>query len=256
MCPNRRIAYRTEAGQPPYFLGTFSDYLYLPAGHPIFKVPDELADDEVVSLNCAMATVFQGLVSAGLRQGHTVVIFGAGGLGLYTAAFAAGFGARHVICIDSQRARLELARSLGATATIDLSDVNAADARVQRILDLTNGRGADIVMDAAGAGNIVQEGVTMLRPLGSFVEVGNIARGRMEQISPTALIAGKRIIGSAGARPDLIPRILDFLVTFHDRLPVRKVISHHFSLDEINRAFVESEWSGRATPVVRSAIVP
>jgi 5-exo-hydroxycamphor dehydrogenase len=256
MCPNRQIAYRPEGGQPPYFLGTFSDYLYLPPRHPIFKIPDELLDEEVVSLNCAMATVFQGLVSAGTRQGHSVVIVGAGGLGLYSTAFAAGFGARHVITVDGQQPRLDLARELGATATLDINELRTTPERVERVLELTQGRGADVVLDAAGAGNLIQEGITMLKPLGTFVEVGSIGRGRLESIAPTSLLAGKRIIGSAGGRPDLVPRILDFLLTFRSRYPIQKVISHTFALADIDAAFAQSEWQGQATPVIRSAIHP
>jgi threonine dehydrogenase-like Zn-dependent dehydrogenase len=256
MCIRRRIAYREAAGEAPYFLGTFADYLYLPPRQPIFKVPDVLRDEEIASLNCAMATVFQGLTSAGLRKGHSVVILGAGGLGLYATAFADGIGARDVIVVDRQPARLSLACELGATHTVDLTELPTPAARLDRILEITRGRGVDIVLDAAGAGDVVQEGVRMLLPGGTFIEVGNIARGRVESWQPVSVLNAKRIIGSAGCRPDLIPRILDFLVSNGGRRPIHKVISHSFSLADIDRAFQASEWRAGAIEVIRSVVVP
>jgi len=71
LCSNRspRIV-----GQFPYFVGTFGDYYYTPPGHPLFKVPDELDDDVLGPVNCAMGTVTQGLMVAGVQEGQYVVI--------------------------------------------------------------------------------------------------------------------------------------------------------------------------------------
>ena len=79
LCVNR--PYPT-AGVYPYFTGTYADYLYLPPGHPIFTVPDSIPSEVLAPVNCATGTVTQGLISAGAHQGQSVVIQGAGGLGL------------------------------------------------------------------------------------------------------------------------------------------------------------------------------
>lgn len=79
-----------------------------------------------------MGTVFQGLLAAGVRQGHRAVVLGAGGLGLYGVAFARGLGDSQVICIDGQRARLGLASELGANATIDINSSSVRRVRAPR----------------------------------------------------------------------------------------------------------------------------
>jgi threonine dehydrogenase-like Zn-dependent dehydrogenase len=256
LCQKRQVAYRMSGAEPPHFFGTMGDYFYLPDGHPIFKIPDELHDDEVVALNCAMGTVYQGLTSAGMRQGDNVVIFGTGGLGLYATAFAVGMGANEVVAVDAQSARLTLARELGATATIDIRDLTTSQARVERVMDLTRGLGADVVLELAGYGELVPEGISMLGPWGTFVEIGNIVVGRSTTFEPRLLLGGRRMIGSSMYRPAYVPRMLDFIRTHRQRLPFRKVISHRFALDDIDRAFASSEWDGQSIPVIRSCIVP
>ena len=135
-----------EGGQHPYFVNTLADYIYLPPLHPIFRVPDELPDEMVVALNCALGTVFQGLKSAGVQQGHTVVLQGVGGLGLYSVALAKDVGAGRIIGIDGKEARLNLARELGADDTININELKSPEERIERVMEITNGRGADIVM--------------------------------------------------------------------------------------------------------------
>jgi threonine dehydrogenase-like Zn-dependent dehydrogenase len=256
LCAEWRVTYRAAAGEHPYFVNTFSDYVYLPPRHPIFKVPDELTDEEVVSLNCAMGTVFQGLRLAEARQGQTIVVQGAGGLGLYATAFAKDMGAARVIVIDGQEARLQLARELGASDTIDIRELRTPEERVQHIMHLTDRRGADIVVELVGLGELLQEGVSMLAAGGTFVEIGNIMKGRMATMEPLSLLQSKRIVGSNMYRPSLLPTILDFIVRNRRAMPLQKVISHRFTLAELNEAFAYSEWSGRKTEVIRSAIVP
>ena len=256
LCSQMRLSYRAAGGEHPYFVNTYADFIYLPPQHPVFKVPDELTDDEVVSLNCAMGTVLQGLMLAGSGQGKTVVIQGAGGLGLYAAAFAKDMGAECVIAVDGQKARLDLARELGADETIDINELDTPEARIAQVNALTRNRGADIVVELVGLGELMPEGIDMLGSGGTFVEIGNLMRGRTATIEPALLLRSKRIIGSIMYRPALIPGILDFLVRNHHSLPLDKVISHKFPLSEINNAFMEAEWSGRETPVIRGAIVP
>jgi D-arabinose 1-dehydrogenase-like Zn-dependent alcohol dehydrogenase len=256
ICAKRQVAFKLRGDEPPYFFGTFGDFFYLPPNHPVFKIPDDVADEEVVSVNCAMGTVFQGLVDAGIRQGHNVVVLGAGGLGLYATAFAVGMGAQEVIAVDGQQARLDMARRLGATATININDLKTVEQRVARVKDATRAHGADIVLELAGYGELVPEGLAMLAPQGTFVEIGNIVTGRDAHFHPRLLGGSKHMTFSSMYRPANVPRMLDFIQKNHDRLPIKNVISHKYALKDIDAAFAASEWAGGSTPVVRSAIVP
>src|SRR5256712_4690997 len=192
-CVNR--TYPT-AGRYPYFTGTYADYLYLPPRHPFFRVPDELPDELLGPVNCAMGTVTTGLLRAGAGEGDTVVIMGAGGPGVPPTAMAKDMGAHQVIVLDRLDNRLRLAEEFGADATINVEEYATPVARVQRIRELTHGRGANIVMELVGRAELLAEGIDMLSNGGSFVESGGILRGRGGAIDPSQLLAGKRVLGS------------------------------------------------------------
>ena len=81
-CANR--AGQRDAGVYPYFVGTYGDYYYIGPTQPVFSVPDELPDQVLGFVNCAMGTVTEGLMRAGAKEGDYVVIQGAGGLELST----------------------------------------------------------------------------------------------------------------------------------------------------------------------------
>ncbi|MDE3074771.1 MAG: hypothetical protein KGJ86_05030, partial [Chloroflexota bacterium] len=100
------------------------------------------------------------------------------------------------------------------------------------------------------------EGISMLAPKGTFVEIGNIVPGRPTTFEPLILAGSKRMMGSVMYRPAYVPRMLDFIAKNRKQIPLRKVISHRFALNDIDQAFASSEWSGQAIPVVRSCIVP
>jgi len=245
------------AGTFPYFVGMFADYYYVPAGVPVFKVPDGLSDEAVAPVNCATGTVTQGLLSAGLGEGQSVVIQGAGGLGLLGAAMAKDMGADRVIVFDRLEKRLALAREFGADFVVNV-DEHTAEERVELVRELTRGRGADIVLELVGIADLLIEGVAMLRNGGTFVEIGTAFPGQTVDFDPASLVvSGKRIIGSPMYKPLVLGRILDFLDRNKDTRPFDRLISHHFDLADINNAFAQSEWQqAEETPVVRAVLVP
>src|SRR2546427_8993746 len=126
----------------PHFHGAFAEYYYLRPGGSLFKVPDEPADELVSPVNCALSQVIYGLHQAGLRFGGSVVIQGAGGLGIQAAAVAKDMGATTVIVVDQITGRLELARAFGADHTINLKEVAERKDRVALVRKWTGGGGA------------------------------------------------------------------------------------------------------------------
>ena len=94
-CPNRyQFKAHVRADDPPHFLGTYAEYMLLHPGQWVFKVPDGIPDDLLAPVNCALSQVIYGLHRIGIWLGDTVVVQGAGGLGLYTAAVCTGYGRR------------------------------------------------------------------------------------------------------------------------------------------------------------------
>ena len=254
LCPNRGAR---PVGQFPYFVGTYADYYYVTPRQPVFRVPDELSDEVLGPVNCAMGTVTQGLNVAGTREKHYVVIQGTGGLGLAAIAMAKDMGADRVIVLDRLENRLRLAEEFGADHTINIEEFNTPETRVARVRELTRGRGADVGVELVGHASLLSEGIEMLTNGGTFVEIGLYFGGQTIPFDPSVLVTtGKRIVGSIMYRPVLMSTILDFLVRNRNKLPFEKMISHKFKLEDVNDAFQQAEWDQRQTQVTRAVLVP
>ena len=256
-CP-AKIERPRGPGEFPHFNGAFAEYYYLRPGGHLFKVPDELPDTLVSPVNCALSQVIYGLHQAGLRFGGSVVIQGAGGLGIQATAVAKDMGAATVIVVDQIPGRLELARAFGADHTINLKEVPERKDRLALVRGWTGGAGADVACDFVGFPQVIPEGLDMLRAGGTYLEIGTISRGAKIELEPAQLVWGaKRIVGVIMYDPWVIPRALDFLVRNRTRWPFARLVSHTYPLDQINTAFADSEWHGReTTTITRAALQP
>src|SRR5262249_18366556 len=106
----------------------------------------------------------RGARVADFKAGQTVVVQGAGGLGVYACAVAREMGASRVIVIDGIDERLELARDFGADTFVDLREFTTPDARVKRVGELTDNWGGDVVLELVGHPGVVDDGVRMTAP--------------------------------------------------------------------------------------------
>ncbi len=236
----------------PYCDGGFAEYYFLPPGHFVYKVPDELSDETVAPVNCALAQVLSALNGAGLRTGDTVVVQGAGGLGVYAAAVADDLGAGKVISIDSQARRLGLAQRCGASHIVDINEVTSSEDRVQVVRDLTEGVGADVVVEVAGVQEAVPEGIEMVRPGGTYLEIGLVNSAVM---GPG--VTQRTVQFIQHYNPWVIPAALDFLVRTRERYDLTKLVSHTFPLERVSEAFDAAEWmGGRETEITRAIVTP
>jgi threonine dehydrogenase-like Zn-dependent dehydrogenase len=256
-CP-AKIERPLGPSQFPHFHGAFAEYYYLRPRGAIFVVPDALSDELVAPVNCALSQVIFGLEKAGLAFGTTVVIQGAGGLGIQAAAVAKDMGAATVIVVDQLPERLELARGFGADHTINVKEVTDRKERVSLVRSWTGGAGADVACDFVGFPEVIPEGIEMLRSGGTYLEIGTISRGAKVELEPSLLVWGsKKIVGVIQYDPGVIPRALDFLLRNRARWPFDRLISHTYPLDRINEAFAESEWHARdTTRITRAALAP
>jgi putative phosphonate catabolism associated alcohol dehydrogenase len=158
---------------PPYFVGTFGEYVYLKPGTGIFKLPAAMPDETAAPLMCAAATVAAGLDRAGVIPGETVVIQGAGMLGLYAAAFAKAMGAAQVIMVDVLDKRLDVAKRFGADYVIN-AEALGEGALVEAVREQTGGLGADLLIEVVGLAPVVETGVKMLRIGGRYLLHGAV----------------------------------------------------------------------------------
>ena len=252
-CPNRMHPRATSCDVWPHFKGTFGDYFYLWPNHTVFKVPDDLPDELVVGVNCAMAQVTAALDLAGVAVGENVVIQGAGGLGLYAIAVARERGAGRVIVVDGVAERLEVASMFGADEFVDLRELPESTQRIKRVKELTDGWGADVVLELAGFPAVTEEGVKMLGSGGRYVEVGNISPGLTYAADPALWVTQNiTVIGNNHYSRRHLRDAMDILRRTRHKYPFDKIVSHKFPLEEINEVF-EQQDKGHIT---RSSLVP
>jgi L-iditol 2-dehydrogenase len=256
-CPNR---YRTRntitADDAPHFLGAYAEYYVLKPGQWIFKVPDDLPDELVAPVNCALSQVVYGLNQIGIWLSDTVVIQGAGGLGIYACALAKDMGASRVIAIDAVPERLELAGRFGADETINLRELTTKEERVARVKELTKGVGADLTVEVVGVAGVVQEGLEMTRVGGRYLWMGNIVPGAKAEIVPhDAVRQPKTIKGVLAYDQWVIPRALDWVARAKERYPFDDLVGARFPLEQINQAFEQAEWAAGKGGVARTVIV-
>jgi threonine dehydrogenase-like Zn-dependent dehydrogenase len=255
-CPHRqRRSMKFNLDQYPYCDGGYAEYYYLPPGHYVFKVPDALPDEAIPPVNCALCQVLHGLEHADLRFGDTVVIQGAGGLGLYAAAVAAEKGAGRIIAIDRLAPRLAMARQCGATDVIDMTELPTPAARVERVKALTDGRGADVVVEVVGIAAATVEGLDMVRVNGTFVDIGNIVPQPVSFPATKVITQQIRWRGLMHYNPWIMPAALDFLVRTRDRYPLSRIVSHAFPLAQVNEAFAFAEWQGKDAGTAATRVI-
>lgn len=252
-CPRRLDNWWVSSEEWPHFQGAFGQYYYLRPNSTIFKVPDDLTDEMVAGINCALTQVIAGLEIAELKFGETVVIQGAGGLGVYACAVARESGAEKVIIIDGIDERLALAREFGADETIDLREYGESADRVKRVQELANNWGGDVVLELVGNPKVVDEGLRMTAPEGRYLEIGNINVGWKAEIDPSLLVFGNRkIVGISHYEAHHLETAIKFMQRTRTKYPYHKVLSHKFPLEQVNDAFAQQA-KGHIT---RGALVP
>jgi len=252
-CPMAPMGSTGPSEPPPHFLGAFAEYYYLRPNHTIFKVPDDVSDGVAASANCALSEVIYGFERVALKFGESVVIQGAGGLGIYATAVAKEMGAARVIVIDGISQRLELAKACGADELVDLREFKTPDERVLRVRELTGGWGAHVVAELVGFPRVVTEGLGMLGNGGRYLEIGNITAGMTYEADPSAVVMGnKSIVGVFLYEPHSLKKALEFLSSTKGKYPFEEIYSRSYPLSQINKAFEDQEKG----LVARAAIVP
>ena len=251
-CP-KALRHRHPPDVWPHFNGAYGQYFYLQPDHTVFKVPDSVSADLAAPANCALAQVIYALEQAAAGLDDHIVIQGAGGLGINAIAVAKQMGAARVIVIDGIDERLELAREFGADVIIDLREFPSPKDRIARVKQLTDGWGADIVVEVAGTPKAIPEGLAMLGSGGTYLEIGNINQELTCEIDPSVLVhGGKKLLGIMWYEAESLKKAIDLLATCQHKYPFHKVISHKYPLREVTAAFQEQD-TGH---VRRTALLP
>ncbi len=229
----------SKGGKPVYHfsaLGCFADYVVVP--QECCVAVDKVVSLEVAALvGCAVTTgVGAVLNTAVVEPGSSVVVFGAGGVGLNIIMAAKLAGASRIIAVDTNEAKGDLAKSFGATDVI----MNRPDTN-DSIRNLTGGRGADYVFEAVGLTALQEQSLDAVRPGGLVVYVGMSPMGSSTNL-PGAIIARQEktvtgsYYGSANTARDF-PKYIDLYR--QGLLDLERLISKRYSLDQINEAYAD-----------------
>ncbi|AHH99376.1 zinc-binding dehydrogenase [Kutzneria albida] len=237
-CADRGYGFRQRADQPPYATGGLSSYCYVTPGAAKLLLPKEISDTWAAMSGCAGKTVLRAIArSGGIRPGASVVIQGAGALGVFATAVARINGAGTVITVGGPGRRLAIAERFGASATVSV-DLLPAD-RLARVLELTEGRGADHVFDFAGGPGVGEEAVGYAAQRGTVAVVGST--GPRPSPVPLGSVMGKEltVVGSLNGDIGDYHRSVEFFRTFADRMPWQELFSEPVGLSGAS-ASVES----------------
>ncbi len=249
----------TEA---PHLFGGFSEYVYLKPGSWVFKVPEGL-DLEIAALADPMACATRtferayspGLPSAneGFGAGKSVVIQGLGTIGILAAAAAKTAGAYPVIGIEGVDLRIDMAKKFGCDEIINLNEYTTKEAREARVKELTNGLGADVVLEMAGIPAAFEESLMLVRPGGKIIEFGHFSDVGNASINAQHIVNKDVDISGVFAYPNSqIGIALNLLAATKDRFPYKDLITHRFPVEEAEKAIR----AGMDKTCVKSMIVP
>lgn len=233
-----RLSYEGQDVHQYSFLSTFANTAVVPKNSAV-KIDDSVPFDVAALIGCAVLTGYGAAVNrAKVTPGSTVLIFGAGGVGLSAVMGARVAGAAQIIVVDPVAHKREEAIGFGATHTL-----SSEDDIVERVGELTDGFGADFTIDGVGAPGILDTAFRATIKGGTIVCVGVPAPDARPSVAGPDLVRHEKVItgslyGSTLPQRD-IPIIADLYA--QGRLPLDRLITQRYELDQINDAFDDLE---------------
>src|SRR3954447_6703850 len=211
--------------------GLQAEYARVPfADTSVYKVPDELSDEQVLFLADILPTAYEvGILNGRVGPGDTVAIVGAGPIGLATVLTAKLYTPGRIIAIDIADSRLEKARELGADVTINSGDEDA----FERVMELTGGLGADVAIEAVGVPETFELCTDLIRPGGRVANVG--VHGHSATLHLEKLWIRDILITTGLVDTTTTPKLLRLIEA--GRLDPTPFATHRFALADAEEAY-------------------
>jgi threonine dehydrogenase-like Zn-dependent dehydrogenase len=226
-----------SCADPPHLFGGWSEYLYLRPGTAVFRVPDALPDDvavltEIFAVTHSLERAARLPRPNGFRPGDSVVIIGAGALGLAHAIKASLMGAGQTLVIDPSIRRRELASKLADAVALEPGELAVAEVR-----ERCAGEGADVVVNATGFPGSFAPAMAMVRDGGTIIEVGAFVDMGEEAFNP-ASVCGRSlcVLGVGGEDLTCYEGTLALLARHNGSIPFAEMVSHRFGVSDAPRA--------------------
>ncbi|MDQ1586751.1 MAG: L-iditol 2-dehydrogenase [Actinomycetota bacterium] len=230
ICPNQTsVGYHYEGG--------FAEFLVVPeqvlAVDGLNRIPDGVGYDEA-SVAEPLACVLNGQELAGVGDGDTVVVVGAGPIGCLHVRLARARGATQVFLVELNRSRLDLSAAVvSPDAAICGAEVDAVD----EVLKLTNGRGVDVVITAAASGKAQEDALLMVARGGRISFFGGLPKDKPTITLDSNLVHYREltIVGANGSSPAHNKKALELIAS--GSVPVADLITHRLPLEGVLDAF-------------------
>ena len=230
------------------YAGGMAEYTIIPSralknGH-VIKVPEGVKA-EYAALSEPVSCAVNTSEICEVQEGDTVVVIGAGALGMINACVAREFGAKKIILVNRSKPRLERAKAFDFDILIHSEEQDV----VQTILDETDGIGADVVIVAAPAAQPQEQAVEMVRKRGAVCLFASLPVGKnMLSLDSRKIHYGElRVLGISDSTPRHVMKAVELIS--QNRLPMDKLATHSLGLDDIFKAF-ELMQSGQSLRVV------
>ena len=219
--------------------GTQAEYVRIPfADTSLYAIPDHVDEDAVVMLSDILPTGFEcGVLNGQVQPGDAVVIVGAGPIGLAVLLTAQFYTPATLIMVDVDDNRLQVARSLGATHTINSQQEDA----VKQVFALTENRGADVAVEAVGLPATFALCAAVIAPGGRIANVG--VHGKSVDLHLETRWSRNITITTRLVDTVTTPLLLKTVVS--GQVNATQLITHHFDLNDILQAYDTFEHAAR-----------
>jgi L-iditol 2-dehydrogenase len=251
-CPRRKV-YGITTSAADGLLGGWAERIELRAGVRVLPLPDGLDALDFMGGGCGLPTGFHAVERAGIALGDSVVVQGSGPVGLNACVFAGLAGALRVLVIGAPALRLDAARRLGAEDVLDISAVSDSAQRVAWVQARTNGRGADVVIEASGNPAAIPEGLEMLRDAGRCVVVGQYTDAGDVAFNPHRHVNRRHaaILGCWGFEFGHLHRALALMARYRERYRWRELVTREYRLGDAALALEDMERLAVVKAVIR-----
>jgi S-(hydroxymethyl)glutathione dehydrogenase/alcohol dehydrogenase len=229
-------------------VSTFCEYSVIPEA-ALLKLGHDVPLDRAALLGCAVVTGVGAVTHAArVKQGDSVAVFGAGGVGLNVVQGAASAGAATLVAVDLHASKLDLAIRFGATHTVIASIENTVEA----VRSLTSGRGVDHAFDCVGSPATVRQAFDVLAKTGKLIVLGISPAGAEVSLPLAPLVFEERqVLGSfygSGNPRDDIPALARMYR--QGKLKLDELLTRRYPLDRINEAYAALDRGEVARSVV------
>jgi D-arabinose 1-dehydrogenase-like Zn-dependent alcohol dehydrogenase len=240
-CSARRVYGITDSADEGLF-GGWSQGIYMEPGVVLAALPSSVDVDDYIGGGCGLLTAVHIIERADLRLGDVVVVQGVGAVGLSAIALAKLSGASHVLAIGAPASRLQLAREMGAGTVLDLA-ATTREERLEIVRGATDGEGADVVIEAAGAAAAIDEGLDLARDGGRYVIAGHYTDAGPTTINVHRQINKRHleIRGCWGSEARHFLRAITVLEQHASEIPWRRIGPRTYGLSQINEALADAE---------------